>query len=294
MRILLLHPQHLPFILFTMFKTVATIGVLVCIIACSTSKKQGNSVAKKIDWKKVRVLVYTKNGKGYVHDNIASGVASIRELGARNGFGVDVSDNPADFNEENLKKYNALIFNNTNNNVFDTDAQKLSLMRYIQAGGGFVGLHSATGTERNWPWFKRLMGASFQRHAKHQAFTDIVLDKTNPSTSFLPIAWEQYDECYFFKEVNPDLHVLLVHDLSSLKDDKDTPDFYGASSPAAWCHQFDGGRQWYTSLGHDSTTYATPIFQQHILGGIAWVIGDNKPLDYSKAHATGPDDKLPY
>jgi uncharacterized protein len=275
-------------------KVIAAISILLVIMACSASRQQAGNPVKKIDWKKVRVLVYTKNGKGYVHDNIASGVASIKALGERNGFGVDVSDNPADFNEENLKQYNALIFNNTNNNVFDSDAQKLALMRYTQAGGGFVGLHSATGTERSWPWFKRLIGASFQRHARHQPFTDIVLDKSNPSTSFLPNAWEQDDECYFFKEVNPDLHVLLAHDLSSLKDDKDKPDFYGASSPSAWCHAFDGGRQFYTSLGHDSSTYFKPAFQQHILGGIAWVIGDNKPLDYSKAHATGPDDKLPY
>ena len=268
--------------------------ILLTLLGCSTSKHSAESAEKKIDWKTVRVLVYTKNGKGYVHDNIASGVASIRALGTRHGFGVDVSDNPADFTDANLQQYSALIFNNTNNNVFDNDAQKLALMRYVQAGGGFVGLHSATGTERSWPWFKRLIGASFQRHARHQPFTDIVIDKNNPSTSFLPAAWEQDDECYFFKEVNPDLHVLLAHDLSSLKDDKDKPDFYGASSPSAWCHSFDGGRQWYTSLGHDSTTYFKPAFQQHILGGIAWVIGNHKPLDYSKAHATGPDDKLPY
>ena len=94
--------------------------------------------------------------------------------------------------------------------------------------------------------------------------------------------------------MNPDLHVLLAHDLSSLLDDKDKPDFYGASSPSAWCHEFDGGREWYTSLGHDSATYFKPDFQQHILGGIEWVIGPNKPLDYGKAHAKTPNDPLPY
>lgn len=263
-------------------------------LACSSAKKTGAAATAAINWKNIHVLVYTKNGKGYVHDNIAAGVASIRQLGAKHGFSVAVSDNPADFNDENLKKYNALIFNNTNNGVFDTDEQKLALMHYIQAGGGFVGLHSATGTERSWPWFKRLIGASFQRHARHQPFTDIVIDKTNPSTSFLPANWQQDDECYFFKEVNPDLHVLLAHNLSTLLDDKDKPDFYGASSPSAWCHAFDGGREWYTSLGHDSTTYFKPGFQQHILGGIQWVIGQNKPLDYSKAYAKSPNDPLPY
>ena len=157
-----------------------------------------------------------------------------------------------------------------------------------------MGLHSATGTERNWAWFKRLIGASFQRHAKHQPFTEVVIDKTNPSTAFLQRTWEQNDECYFFKEVNPDLHVLMAHDLKTLLDDKDKPDFYGASSPSVWCHEFDGGREWYTSLGHDSTTYFKPDFQQHLLGGIEWVIGQHRPLDYSKAHAKSPEDPLPY
>jgi len=264
------------------------------LIVCSAARQAKENTSSHFNWKKIHVLVYTKNGKGYVHNNIAAASASVQQLGKKNGFTVDVSDNPADFTEENLKKYNALIFNNTNNDVFDNDDQKLALMHYIQAGGGFVGLHSATGTERNWAWFKRLIGASFQRHAKHQPFKEIIIDNTNPSTASLPHIWEQNDECYFFKEVNPDLHVLMAHDLNTLMDDKDKPDFYGMSSPSAWCHEFDGGREWYTALGHDSTTYFKPDFQQHILGGIEWVIGKNKPLDYSKAHAKSPGDPLPY
>ncbi|MEO5591554.1 MAG: ThuA domain-containing protein [Chitinophagaceae bacterium] len=275
-------------------KLAVIILIITMLMACTSAKHATGNNNGVTDWKKIHVLVYTKNGKGYVHDNIASAVASVQQLGVQHGFSVDVSDNPSDFNDANLKKYNALVFNNTNNGVFDTDAQKLALMHYIQAGGGFVGLHSATGTERNWAWFKRLIGASFQRHAKHQPFKEIIIDNTNPSTSFLPRTWDQNDECYFFKEVNPDLHVLMAHDLSTLLDDKDKPDFYGASSPSVWCHEFDGGREWYTSLGHDSATYFKPDFQKHILGGIEWVIGQNKGLDYSKAHAKTPDDPLPY
>jgi len=277
-----------------MNKLAGIILFVALLMACSSAKQTAGNNGGKTDWKKIHVLVYTKNGKGYVHENIAPAVASIKQLGIQQGFSVEVSDNPADFNDDNLKKYNALIFNNTNNGVFDTDEQKVALMRYIQAGGGFVGLHSATGTERSWAWFKRLIGASFQRHAKHQPFKEIIIDNTNPSTNFLPHTWEQDDECYFFKEVNPDLHVLMAHDLSTLLDDKDKPDFYGASSPSVWCHEFDGGREWYTSLGHDSATYFKPDFQKHILGGIEWVIGQNKPLDYSKAHAKTPNDPLPY
>ena len=77
-----------------------------------------------------RVLVFTLNGEGYVHDNIPASVAAIKNLCRDNNFKVDISDVPTVFTEENLKQYDALIFSNTNNKVFDTDAQKLALMRY--------------------------------------------------------------------------------------------------------------------------------------------------------------------
>jgi type 1 glutamine amidotransferase len=266
------------------------LSFIFLLSGCATGRQAGNS---NVNWKKVNVLVYTKNGKGYVHDNIPSAVACIQRLGKQNGFSVDVSDNPADFNEANLKKYNALIFTSTNNDVFDTDAQKVAMMRYIQAGGGFVAIHSVTGTERNWQWFKRLVGGTFVRHAKHQPFQEIIIDSKNVSTSFLPKRWDVNDECYYTKEINPDIHVLMVHDLSTVKDDS-KPTIYGEVFPSTWCHEFDGGRQWYTALGHDGKTYSDPVFEKFIMGGIKWVIGENKPLDYSKAHAQSPDDPLPY
>jgi type 1 glutamine amidotransferase len=248
---------------------------------------------KKVKWNKVNVLVYTKNGKGYVHDNIPSAVQCIKDLGAEKGFHVDVSDNPSVFTEANLKKYNALIFTSTNNDVFDNDEQKVAFMRYIQAGGGFVGIHSVTGTERKWEWFKRLVGGTFVRHAKFQKFKEVIIDKRHPSTAVVPDHWESEDECYYVTTINPDIHVLMAHDLTTVNDPKKT-DLYGTSFPSVWCHQFDGGREWYTALGHSGAKYSDPIFRKHILGGIEWVLQGNRKLDYSKAHAKSPDDPLPY
>lgn len=258
--------------------------------ACKTSQPTGS---KPVTWKNVNVLVYTKNGKGFIHNNIPAAVRSIQEMGAEHGFTVDVADSSLVFTEENLKKYSALIFTSTNNDVFDTDAHKVALMRYVQAGGGFVGLHSVTGTERKWPWFKRLVGGTFVRHAKHQKFNEIIIDASHPSTNFLPRVWERNDECYYIAEINPDIHVLAVHDLSTVED-KDKPVIYGNTFPSVWCHEFDGGRQWYTALGHDSVTYKEPVFRKHILGGLQWVVEGHRKLDYSKAHAVSPNDPLPY
>ena len=115
------------------------------------------------------MLVYTKNGKGYVHDNIPSAVKAIQQLGRENRFKVDVSDDPAVFTETNLKKYTFLLFPSTNNDVFDTDEQRVAFRRYMEAGGGFVGLHSVTGTERNWKWFKMMVGGTFLWHRQFSA-----------------------------------------------------------------------------------------------------------------------------
>ena len=249
---------------------------------------------KKVQWKKVQVLLYTKNGKGFVHDNIPNSIEAIKALGQQNGFKVDVSEDPAVFTEENLKKYDALIFSNTNNEVFDTDAQKVAFMRYIQAGGGFVGIHSASGTERQWKWFKQMLGGTFLFHEPYKEFDVIVLDPSHPSLAHLPARWTKEDECYYLREMNVNLTVLAVNDLSVFEKNKKRirPDTFGDVFPSVWCQEFDGGRQWYTSLGHNKEDYKTPEYRQHILGGLQWVIGKQKPLDYGKAYATSPDDEV--
>lgn len=223
-----------------------------------------------------RVLIYTKNGKGYVHKNIPSSVAALKEICAGLKVSADVSDNPTDFTSENLKKYDALIFSNTNNEIFDTDQQKKALQDYIRGGGGFVGIHSACGSERSWPWFWAMLGGKFVRHAPHQEYVVIVTDPNNPSTYFLPERWTVNDECYYCKELNPDIHVLLSADLTTVKDenmDKYPDETFGHQFTLCWCHSFDGGREWYTALGHDAETYNTPLFRQHLEGGILWALG---------------------
>jgi len=226
------------------------------------------------------VLVYTKNGKGFVHDNIVVCADAIRQLGQAHGFTVDVSSNATVFADDQLKKYRALIFDNTNNKVFDTEEQKAAFQRYIRAGGGFVGIHSACGSEREWPWFWQLIGGTFKVHPKFQPFTVKVLDRQHPSTAAYPaetFTWS--DEFYFLEKMPDDLHILLAGDLAKLEfpdKAKFRTDKYGDWHPLAWCHEFDGGRAWYTALGHKKEAYADPLFQQHLLGGIRWAMSEKK------------------
>ncbi len=229
-----------------------------------------------------RVLVYTKNqiGKGlYVHANIPASVAAIKKLGAENNFIVDVSDDPAVFTDQNLKRYKALIFDNTNNEIFDNEEQKDALQRYIRAGGGFVGIHSASGSMRHWPWFWSMLGGKFCRHAKLQTFTIHVKDPTDISTAHLPPTFEWTDEFYYVDHMPDDLHVLLAGDLTKLNDpgkDKYPGKKFGDEFPLTWRHQFDGGREWYTALGHQAEHYSDPRFIRLLLGGILWAMGESK------------------
>ncbi|MGV3502092.1 MAG: ThuA domain-containing protein [Adhaeribacter sp.] len=252
----------------------------------------------KVNWKKVKVLVYTKNGKGYVHENVPYAAKSIQQLGQQHGFQVEVSDDPGLFTEENLKKYTLLIFPSTNNDVFDTDAQRLAFRRYIEAGGGFVGLHSVTGTERNWTWFKRMMGGTFAWHAKFQPFKIKKLDADHPSMQGVSDLWERADECYFLKEMYPGPQVLMAHQMNSINPNeaekvKNAAGTYADYYPAVWFHEYDGGLVWITTLGHDKKDYQDPAYLHHVLQGIRFVASQTKKLDYSKAYATSRDTPLP-
>ena len=231
-----------------------------------------------------KVLVYnrnfTKDGKGFVHDNIAACAKAIKELGVANGFEAEVSDDPAVFSAANLKQYKALVFGNSNNEAFATDDQRAAFKAYIEGGGGFVGIHSSTGSERDWPYFQQVQGGKFLVHAPLQKFTIKVLDSKHPSTAHLGKTWEWSDECYFFTNLNPKLTVLLAVDTSVPLGKFSTPQpslsKLNGEFPLAWCHEEHGARAFYTSLGHKIEYYSDPTFRKHLLGGILWVIGSSK------------------
>lgn len=244
-----------------------------------------------------QVLVYTKNGKGYVHDNIASAVACIQQLGKTNNFKVDVTDDPGVFNEANLKKYQLLIFTSTNNDVFDNDEQRVQFRRYIEAGGGFVGVHSVTGTERNWTWFKMMLGETFSWHASFQKFSIKNLAPSHPSMKGVPSLWTKEDECYFGKDLYPGIQVLMAHDLSSLDTTQKAMIIKNAGSfanyyPAVWYQHFEGGNIWVTALGHAKENYQEPTYINHLLQGIKYIANQYNGLNYKNAIAVTRDDQL--
>jgi type 1 glutamine amidotransferase len=229
-----------------------------------------------------RILVYTRNQTGknlYVHDNIAASSEAIRKLCVENGIAADVSDDPALFTVTNLKKYRAIVFDNTNNEILETEDQKSALQEYIRGGGGFVGIHSASGSMRQWSWFWSLLGGKFKRHPKLQPFTVLVKDPKDISTAHLPASFVWTDEFYYVDNMPKGLHVLLAGDLTTLVDpqkDQYPGNLFGNEFPLAWKHEFEGGRAWYTALGHQKEHYSDPRLMRHILGGILWAMGEDK------------------
>jgi type 1 glutamine amidotransferase len=226
-----------------------------------------------------RVLLFSKNQVGnglYVHDNVDAASAAINRLCAENGIAVDSTDDSSAFSDANLSKYRAIIFNNTNNEVLETESQTNALVRFIRSGGGFVGIHSATGTMRKWPWFWSLVGGKFARHARLQTFTVKVKDPQDPSTAHLPSTFQWDDEFYYVEHMPEGLHILLAGDLTKLDDpgkEKYPGRKFGDEFPLAWRHEFEGGRAWYTALGHKPEHYSDPRLVKHLLGGIQYAIG---------------------
>lgn len=216
-----------------------------------------------------RVLVFSKTA-GFRHQSIPEGVAAVKKLGQENGFGVYVSEDANQFTDENLAKYDVVVLLCTTGTIFN-DAQKAAFQKFVQSGKGVVGIHSATDTEYEWPWYNQLIGAYFLAHPRQQTLRMQVLDRTHPSTWHLPENWLWFDELYEFRNVNPAIKVLINADESTYEPAKPM----GANHPMAWYHEFDGGRVFYTALGHVEAAWANPVFLQHVHGGI-WYAAKGK------------------
>ncbi|GAA4341209.1 hypothetical protein GCM10023149_53290 [Mucilaginibacter gynuensis] len=216
-----------------------------------------------------KVLVFCKTA-GFHHGSIAVGKVAIQKLGAENKFDVDTTTDAQKFTSDNLKQYAAVIFLNTTGDVLNADEQT-AFEKYIKGGGGFVGVHAATDTEYDWAWYGNLVGAYFKSHPAQQEATLNIVDAKNIATKHLPAQWKRKDEWYNYKWIADNLHVLIKIDETSYTGGEN-----GANHPMAWYHDYDGGRAFYTELGHTDESYADPLYLQHLLGGIKYAIGKKK------------------
>jgi type 1 glutamine amidotransferase len=241
--------------------------VVAMLCVCSTS----------LAWaKNPKVLIFCKTA-GYHHKSIAAGIVAIQKLGAENKFDVDTTTDVTKFTTSNLKQYAALIFlSPTGTGVFKDSTEKEALKHYIKSGGGFVGIHAATDFEYDWQWYGQLVGGYFLGHPRNNIQEAVlnVIDHDNISTKHLPSQWKRKDEYYSYKPgMDKDLHFLITLDENTMAYGTQTELKMGSFHPLAWYHDFEGGRAFYTELGHTDETYADPLFLEHLMGGIKYAMG---------------------
>ncbi len=229
-----------------------------------------------------RVLIFTKM-KGYVHQTVPECARNLAALCARNGIASDTTDDAEVFTDDGLKKYRVLIFLSCSGPLF-TDPQRDAFQHFIKAGGGFVGIHAASTAEEHWPWYQDLLGAKFTSHPWVQQGNITNLDPKNPAVLGVPESWSRSDEWYIFNEAPKDVQPLLQIGETHWHGDGivelgthagpippvGDPRAEVAPHLIAWCHEFDGGRAFYTAMGHFAEAYLEPEMQTHLISGIRW------------------------
>ena len=155
------------------------------------------------------------------------------------------------------------------------EAEQGELEQFIRDGGGFVGIHAAADTEYEWPWYGKLVGAYFNGHPNDPNVREATLrivDDQHPATEPLPQDWTRSDEWYNYKNINPENEVLINLDESTYEGGTN-----GESHPISWYKEYDGGRAFFTGLGHTVESYTDSLFLAHLAGGIQYAIGASTP-----------------
>ena len=256
-------------------KLLFLLVTLVLITTSCSNKRDGEP----------KILVFSKT-MGYKHASIPKGIAAIQKLGNENGFEVDSTQNATLFTDEYLKEYSCIVFLSTTGNVLD-HYQEAAFERYIQSGGGFVGIHAATDTEYDWGWYTRMVGGQFLSHPAGTPNSDFIIKDNSfiATKHFKDTIWNRDDELYNFKKLNKDVNVLITVDENTYEGGEN-----GDFHPMSWYHEYDGGRAFYTAAGHTDESFSEEKFVAHLLGGIQYAIGKNLQLDYGKATTQIPPE----
>ncbi|AWB68925.1 ThuA domain-containing protein [Saccharobesus litoralis] len=214
-----------------------------------------------------RVLLFTKTSK-VRHKSINSAVQAFKQMAAKHAFVVDTTQQASDFNPQNLNTYDAVVFISTTG-VLLNQQQRQAFKQYIQQGGGFMGIHGSSWCELDWPWFVKLVGGTFASHPKIQAAKLINLQPNGLAFNHLPATFQLTDEWYNFTNLNPDRTDILLLDETSYQGGK-----HGNYHPIAWYQHYDGGKSFYTALGHSGSSYFEPLMQTHLLDGLSFLVSD--------------------
>ena len=227
------------------------------------------------DTQPLRVLNFQVNN-GFEHASMPDAIELVERLGKTNSWEVVSTRHSSSLTELNLKEFDVVVFNNNcgNRGPVMQPAEQLAFQKYIQDGGGFLGIHCAGAIWKEGgefqPWYEGLIGTKLIDHPKVQQARLIVEDRSHPATSHLPKEWVVTDEWHRFgSNPRPNVHVLISVDEDSYKGKQKM----GGDHPFVWYHQYDHGRSFFTSLGHTQEIYRNPDFEKLIEGAIQWTAG---------------------
>lgn len=232
------------------------------------------------------MLVFSRTA-GFRHPSIADAVRVLGALPAEEEIIPTFTEDPSVFTDAGLAGFDVVAFVNTTGDVLN-DEQQGALERFVRSGRGWVGVHSAADTEYAWPWYGQLVGAYFTSHPLLPVEVTVTTEDANhPSTNHLEPTFQFIDEIYNFDR-NPrhDNAILLTIDEAGFI----YPNFpfgspsMGADHPVAWYKEFDGGRSFYTNLGHRPESWDDPRFLTHLLQGIRWAAAG---VTYNRIVLTG-------
>jgi type 1 glutamine amidotransferase len=231
----------------------------------------------------MNVLVFTKT-VGFYHDSKPNAIKAFYEMAHERKWRITFTEDSTFFTEKELSKYNVVIFLLTTGNDLLNNKEKLAFQKYVEDGGGFVGVHSATDTEYKWPWYEKLAGAHFLGHPPVHEGKLVIENTTHPATICFgadTIIWK--DEFYTFDRnprTNRNVKVLVSIDEKSYNIDDNkwfkNVNLVMGDHPLIWCQNIGRGRSFITSLGHSAELYDNEMFRKHLTGAVLWAAGKNE------------------
>ena len=248
---------------------------LICFLSFTTCSDSDEPAEPEPEMEEVKkgILVFSKTNE-FRHASISDGIALITDIGLKNEMNVTATEDAGMFHSDSLQNYQVVVFCNTTGTNLLNNSQQEAFENFIQSGGGFVGIHSATDTYRDgsWSWYNDLVGAIVQVDPYHTSNSHVgtikINDENNPLTAHLGTTWEKTDE-YYYWELNGGY--LYDENINLLTVESTGSNSYDAERPVCWYKEYDGGRSFYTSLGHNSTDYNTDEkFKELIENGLLW------------------------
>ena len=235
-----------------------------------------NAIAQQ---KQFKALLITTT-RGWHHESLHAGVLAIKEMGVKNFFDVVLWEDPNGFTDKYVEQFQVIIFLNTTGDIFDSTQQKV-MERFIQSGKGYVGIHSASDTEYGWDWYTKLVGRMFKIHPVIQTATLNILDAKFPGLQGFANNKLWTDEWYEFSaDKISGLNTILAVDETTynpkVKWGNNIGEGMGKLHPIAWYQNYDGGRSFYTALGHLPSIYSDQAFLNHLHAGIFWAATGKK------------------